>query len=410
MINQGLSVHILAFFVFVSGLLGAFAQPTIYHDPVRSIPTGESVGIIASIETQGQPVNQVAMHVTTSSDAVPHRIVMTPRGAGAYFGTIPAALTRNTQILRYYIEARTATDFSETPFHSVQVGNFVEEAAPAPVSAPIQTPAPVIRPTETYPPARTYPSESYPPAQTYPTYPTPPAPTRTYPVQPAPPPVQTAPPPQSTQPYIPPQPEPEPKQQKNWKVPALIAAGAVAIGVAIWGTSSGDDGGDSSSNDTPPASQSPSQTTQPTTTPTTTTPTTTTPTTTTPTTTIPSENEPVGSREVITQAANDSVNSAIVDFPVRTTIDATPRFLGRDLVSTSISLSYNPEDNRAERFQVLFDNNVVLDTGDVTSSGNVNVVVPQGTGIVTISIPSSTRDNTLTHNWSWAASIAYVVE
>jgi len=404
MINQGLSVHFLAFFVFVSGLLAAFAQPTIYHDPVRSIPTGESVGIIASIETQGQPVNQVAMHVTTSSDAVPHRIVMTPRGAGAYFGTIPAALTRNTQILRYYIEARTATDFSETPFHSVQVGNFVEEAAPAPVSAPIQTPAPVIRPTETYPPARTYPSESYPPAQTYPTQP---APTRTYPVQPAPPPVQTAPPPQSTPPYTPPQPEPEPKQQKNWKVPALIAAGAVAIGVAIWGASSGDDGGDSSSNDTPPASQSPSQ---PTTTPTTTTPTTTTPTTTTPTTTIPSENEPVGSREVITQAANDSVNSAIVDFPVQTTIDATPRFLGRDLVSTSISLSYNPEDNRAERFQVLFDNNVVLDTGDVTSSGNVNVVVPQGTGIVTISIPSSTRDNTLTHNWSWAASIAYVVE
>lgn len=405
MTNQGLSVRFLAILLFVFGLLPALAAPTIYHDPVRAIPAGESVGIIASVESQGAAINQVSMHVTTSSDAIPHRIAMTPRGAGAYFGTIPAALTRNTEILRYYIEARTATDFSETPFHSVQVGNFVEEAAP--VSAPIQTPPPIIRPTESYPPARTYPTESYPPAQTYPTQPAP-AP-RTYPVQPAPPPVQTAPPPQPTQPYPPP-PEPEPKQQKNWKVPALIAAGAIAIGVAIWGSSSGDDGGDSSNTTSEPSQSPPQTTTTPTTTtPTTTTPTTT-PTTTTPGTTLPDENEPVGSREVITQAANDSVNSAIVDFPVQTTIDATPRFLGRDLVSTSISLSYNPEDNRAERFQVLFDNNVVLDTGDVTSSGNVNVVVPQGTGIVTISVPSSVRDNTLTHNWSWAASIAYVVE
>jgi len=389
------------------GLLSAFAAPTIYHDPVRAIPAGESVGIIASVENQGAPINQVSMHVTTSSDAIPHRIAMTPRGAGAYFGTIPAALTRNTEILRYYIEARTASDFSETPFHSVQVGNFVEEAAP--VSAPIQTPPPVIRSTESYPPARTYPPAQTYPQQTYPqptqTYPAPvqtvPAP-QTYPVQPAPAPVQNVPPPYTPPPAAP---QREPKKQKNWKVPALIAAGAVAIGVAIWGSSSGDDGGDDGGSNEP--SQSPAETTEPTTT----TPTTTTPTTTTPTTTTgEDENETVGSREVITQAANDSVNSAIVDFPVQTTIDATPRFLGRDLISTSISLSYNPEDNRAERFQVLFDNNVVLDTGEVTSSGNVNVVVPGGTGIVTISVPSSVRDNTLTHNWSWAASIAYVVE
>jgi len=405
MINQGFQARFLGF-LLAFGLLPAFAQPTIYHDPVRAIPSGESVGIIASVES-AQPLSQVSMHVTTSSDAIPHRIAMTPRGAGAYFGTIPAALTRNTEIIRYYIEARTATDFSETPFHSVQVGNFVEESAP--VSAPIQTPPPVIRPTEsyppaqTYPPARTYPTESYPPAQTYPTQPAPP-PVQTYP-QPAPP-IQTAPPPvqNAPPPYTPPEPPPEPKQPKNWKVPALIAAGAIAIGVAIWGASSGgDDSGDDGGDPAPP-SQSPPQTQEPSN------PTPTNPTPTNPGTTTPDENEPGGSREVITQAANDSVNSAIVDFPVQTTVDATPRFLGRNLVSTSISLSYNPEDNRAERFQVLFDNNVVLDTGDVTSSGNVNVVVPAGTGIVTISVPSSVRDNTLTHNWSWAASIAYVVE
>lgn len=356
----------LSAWMFLTAVAFCQAPPTILHTPVPTAPPGQAIPVTVTVDGHGQSLSEVNMHVALAENEAPIKIPMIARGAGAYMGTIPQEYNNRVSSIRYYIEAKTAVDFAETDWHGINIQAMS-----------------VVQPV-TPPEGYTNPQAANPP-------------------------------PERVGPTV----QPSKKKDRSWVYPAvIIGAGAAIVGgvVAVSGS-----GGGSSNNNTPAAEPEPEPTT---TTPTTTTPSTTaqdpvtTPTTTTtttpgvfsnatPTTTV---EDPLSTREVITQAANDTVRSAVVNLPVQTVIDPTARIAGRTLITTSINLNYDPVDGFADRFVVLFDGALVLDTGPVTAAGNLNVVVPNGVGVVTISVPFSLADRTNIFNWSWAAAIAYSVE
>ena len=348
-------------------LLLAQAPPTIDHTPITRAAPGQPIPVTANIDSHGQPLTEVNLHVTTAKNQVPAKIPMQARGAGQYVGIIPASMLAGADELKYYIGARTPLDFTDMDWMEVKV----ERIAIVPA---------------THPPRRN--------------------PGAGGTVRPPPSGGTTRPPPGTGVPVT-------KEKDRSWVYPAaIVGVGALVVGGIVAASSGGSSGGGGDDDPDPaptpdpdpePATPSPTDPADPTdpTTPTT-------PTTPTVPTTPTSPTNVV--QEIINQAANDSVRSAVVNLPVQTVVDPTARIAGRTINRTSINFNYDPTDGRTERFLVLYDGAVVLDTGAVTTAGNANVVVPGGNGVITITVPLSLPDADGVHQWSWAASIAYVVE
>ena len=81
--------------------------PIIKHRPVSSAAMDQSLNIRAQVTSPAQPLENVTLHFTTSTDSTPVKIPMKPLDETIWSGTIPASFISGYSSNNYYIDATT---------------------------------------------------------------------------------------------------------------------------------------------------------------------------------------------------------------------------------------------------------------------------------------------------------------
>lgn len=171
---------------------GAALALSIGHDPVPFAVRGQALTLKAKVEGAAPP-QSVTLYYALFRDAAPFRVPMKSSGLGYYVGTIEANLLGGVDGVSYYIEAQDENGaLTETPWYEVK----------------FRDPRPSEKPVAANPPA--------------------PAPAGPAPVIPVP---------------------ESDGSGRNWKTPALVAAGAAVVLAGAYALSdSGGGGGDGDDN------------------------------------------------------------------------------------------------------------------------------------------------------------------
>lgn len=116
------------------------------------------------------------------------------------------------------------------------------------------------------------------------------------------------------------------------------------------------------------------------------------------------------SDRLVVRSANGQASSGSVALPDDTPVDGASSFAGRKITNIRVDLDYDPVDQNAEEFQVLYRGEPVLSTGEVTAAGSRTITLSGTESEIVFRVLSSSPSLEGLYQWNWSGTVTYILE